>query len=104
MNIADDWRTELENYLRCPGKRAPYALKIKALNYVLLEGELYRKGFDGLLLRCVGFLDALEIMKQVHEGVCGAHQSGVKIRWLIRRHGFYWPSIFRDCIKYSQGC
>ena len=63
VNIAGDWRTELENYLRCLRKRAPYAFKMKALNYVLLEGELYRKGFDGLLLRCVGFPDALEIMK-----------------------------------------
>ena len=55
------------------GKKVPYSFKVKALNYVLLEGDLYRKGYDGFLLTCVGFLDAMEIMKQVHEGVCGAH-------------------------------
>ena len=63
VNIAGDWRTELESYMHCPGKKAPYALKMKALNYVLLEEELYRKGFNGLLLRCVGFSEVMEIMK-----------------------------------------
>ncbi|XP_075515591.1 uncharacterized protein LOC142550238 [Primulina tabacum] len=77
---------------------------MRALNYVLVEGDLYRKWLDGLLLRCIGFPEALEIMKQVHEGVCGAHQSGIKMRWLIRRYGYYWPSILKDCIKYARGC
>ncbi|XP_073138754.1 uncharacterized protein [Henckelia pumila] len=46
----------------------------------------------------------MEIMKQVHEGICGAHQSGIKMRWLVRRHGYYWPSMLKDCIRYSKGC
>ena len=104
VDLAGDWRTEIEKYSRSLGKKVPYSLKVKALNYVLLEGDIYRKGHDGLLLRCVGFPNAMEIMKQVHEGVCGVQQSGVKMRWLIRRHGYYWPSILRDCIQYSKGC
>ncbi|XP_050238250.1 uncharacterized protein LOC126687736 [Mercurialis annua] len=43
-------------------------------------------------------------MKQAHEGVCGAHQSGVKMRWLIRRHGYFWPSILKDCMTFAKGC
>ena len=46
----------------------------------------------------------MEVMKQVHEGVCGAHQSGVKMHWLIRRHNYFWPTILKDCITYSKGC
>ena len=63
VDLAGDWRTEIEKYLSSPGKKVPYSLKVKALNYVLLEGDLYRKGHDGLLLRCVGFPDAMKIMK-----------------------------------------
>ncbi|XP_073304601.1 uncharacterized protein [Primulina huaijiensis] len=77
---------------------------MRAFNYVLVEEDLYRKDLDSLLLRCIGFPEALEIMKQVYEGVCGTHQSRVKMRWLIRRYGYYWPSIPKDCIKYSKGC
>ncbi|GKU99855.1 hypothetical protein SLEP1_g12638 [Rubroshorea leprosula] len=28
----------------------------------------------------------------------------IKMRWLIRRHGFFWPSILKDCINYAKGC
>ena len=44
----------------------------------------------------------MEVMKQVHEGVCGAHQAGIKMRWLIRRHGYFFPTILSDCINCSK--
>jgi hypothetical protein len=27
-----------------------------------------------------------------------------KMNWLLRRAGFYWPTIMVDCIKYQKGC
>ena len=83
-------------------------MKAQAQNFVLLEGELYKKGFDGLLLRCLSFPDSMEVMKQVHEGVhegvCEAHQSKVKMHCLIRRHGYFRPTILKDYITCSKGC
>ena len=69
-----------------------------------MEGGLYRKGLDGLLLICLSFPNSMEVMKQVHEGVYGAHQVEIKLQWLIRRHGYLWPTILTDCINYSKGC
>ena len=54
-------------------------MKVQAWNFVILKKELYKKGFDGLLLKCLSFPDSMEAMKQVHEGVYGAHQSKVKM-------------------------
>ncbi|XP_073270596.1 uncharacterized protein [Primulina huaijiensis] len=81
INLAGDWRDDIKQVLESTGRDIPHGLKIRALNCVLVKGDLYMKGLDGLLLRCIGFPEALEIMKQLHEGVCGAHQSGVKMRW-----------------------
>lgn len=88
INFACDWMVNKEKVLEFPGEYFTYGLKIQALNYILVEGDLYRKRLDGFLLRCVGFPKALEIMKQVHEGVCGSHQLGVNMRWLIRIYGY----------------
>ena len=55
MDITRDWRTEFREYLENPNKRVPNIMKAQAQNFVLLEGELYRKGFDGLLLNCLSF-------------------------------------------------
>ena len=45
---------------------------------------LYKRGADSLLLECLGPKEALTAMAEVHEGICGAHQPGVKMSWLLR--------------------
>ncbi|XP_051141292.1 uncharacterized protein LOC127258485 [Andrographis paniculata] len=63
-----------------------------------------RKAADGMLLKCVDTQEAMKVMGEVHEGVCGAHRSGLVMRWMIRRYGYFWPLMTEDFIKYAQGC
>ena len=42
-------------------------------------------------------------MGEVHEGICGTHQLAPKMKWLLRRAGFYWPTMMSDCFKYIKG-
>ncbi|XP_058198420.1 uncharacterized protein LOC131313941 [Rhododendron vialii] len=101
----EDWRDPIIAYLKRPHKGASRKVKRRALSYVLLGDELYKKGLeDDLLLRCLCHTEAMKVMAEVHEGICGAHQSGIKMRWLIRRYGYYWPTILEDCIRFSKGC
>ena len=48
-------------------------------------------------------MEALRAMVEVHEGICGAHQPGLKMRWLLRKHNYYWPTMTKDCIEYAKG-
>ncbi|GKV17163.1 hypothetical protein SLEP1_g27699 [Rubroshorea leprosula] len=48
--------------------------------------------------------ESFQMFSDVHDGICGAHQAGIKMGWLIRRHGFFWPSVLKDCIAYAKGC
>ena len=43
-------------------------------------------------------------MGEMHEGVCGSHQSVLKMKWMIRRNGYFWPTILEDCFTYYKGC
>jgi hypothetical protein len=43
-------------------------------------------------------------MWDVHEGICGTHQSAHKIKWLLPHAGFYWPAMINDCFRYYKGC
>lgn len=43
-------------------------------------------------------------MREAHAGICGSHQAGPKMRWLLRRHGYFWPTILKDCIAFAKGC
>ncbi|GKV13619.1 hypothetical protein SLEP1_g24610 [Rubroshorea leprosula] len=62
-----------------------------------------RRGNDELLLRCLGPDESFQMLSDVHDGICGAHQAGIKMRW-FRRHGFFWPFVLKDCIAYAKGC
>jgi hypothetical protein len=43
-------------------------------------------------------------MGEVHEGICGTHQSTHKMKWLLHRAGFYWLTMLNNCFRYYKGC
>lgn len=72
---------------------------------MLLDDELYYQTIDGVLLKCLNQEESRVVMDEVHEGVCGAHQSAYKMmKWIIRRSGYFWPTILEDCFQYYKGC
>ena len=36
--------------------------------------------------------------------VCGSHQSAYKMKWVIRRNRYCWPTMLEDCFTYYRGC
>jgi len=100
----DDWRKEIIDYLRDPSKKVERRVQFQATKYVLPEDELYYRAIDGVLLKCLGDDEGKSLMGEIHEGVFGAHQSAFKMKWMIRRNGYYWPTILEDCFKYFKGC
>ena len=101
---ADDWRAEWISYLKNPSQRVSRKLRYKVIRYVLLDGQLYYGSVDGELLRCLSLEEAESIMDEVHGGICGAHQSAHVMRHVIRRSGYYWPTMLEDCFKVCKGC
>ncbi|KAM1748566.1 hypothetical protein ACFX1Q_010218 [Malus domestica] len=99
----DDWRKPIMQYLDNPNGKHSRKTRVHATNYVTYQNELYQKGEDGLLLLCLGPQEGARSITEVHEGVCGAHQSGRKMRWLLRRHGYFLPRILKDCIEFARG-
>jgi hypothetical protein len=66
------------------------------MKYTVMEGELYRRIVDGLLLKCLGNEQAKIAAGEVHEGMCGTHQPAHKMKWALRRAAFYWPTMMED--------
>ncbi|XP_020238928.1 uncharacterized protein LOC109817973 [Cajanus cajan] len=99
-----DWRKELIEYMQSPNSQAERKVKYRALNYVILNDELFKRGFDGVLFKCLGNHESYIAMAEVHEGICGAHQAGEKMKWTLSRKGYFWQSMFKDCIEFAKGC
>ena len=84
-----DWRVPFISYLRDPGRGAERNIRRLAFKYVLIDDELYRRTVEDLLLQCLDSDQARVAMGEVHEGICGTDQSAHKMKWLLRRAGFY---------------
>ncbi|KAM1746426.1 hypothetical protein ACFX11_013057 [Malus domestica] len=74
--MPDDWRKSIIRYFDNPNGKHDHKTRVYAANYVTYQNELYRKGEDSLLLLCLGLQKAAQPITEVHEGICGAHQSG----------------------------
>jgi hypothetical protein len=100
----DDWRKEIADYLKDPSRKVSRKLRYKDIKFVLLDERLYYKSLDGVLLQCLGQEEAKRMMSEVHDGLCGAHQSAYRMKWVIRKTGCYWPTMLEDCFEYYKGC
>ncbi|XP_070677973.1 uncharacterized protein [Malus domestica] len=100
----EDWRTPITQYLKDPSSPTSKKNRQQATKYVLWTKNLLRNTPDGLLLKCLGLEESMRVMAEVHEGICGAHQAGTKMRWLLRRYGYFWPDMEKDCKSYARGC
>jgi hypothetical protein len=66
MDLAeDDWRKEIVDYLEDPSRKVSRKLRYKAIKFVLLDGSLFYKSLDGVLLRCLGPEEAKRMMSEV---------------------------------------
>ena len=106
----EPWFTDILRYMKDgtfsddATKEDRSVLRKMALNYALADGELYRRAWDGMLLRCVSKKEGEEIMKKIHEGVCGTHLSGMSLARKIMRQGYFWMQMEGDYVHYVRHC
>nr|AAT93943.1 putative polyprotein [Oryza sativa Japonica Group] len=66
--------------------------------YVLVEGTLYRRAANGVLLKCIPWEQGVELLADIHEGECGAHSASRTLVGKAFRQGFYWPTALNDAV------
>ena len=44
------------------------------------------------------------MLNDCHGGACGGHLSGLATAQKILRVGYFWPSIFKDCVDAVKRC
>jgi hypothetical protein len=79
-------------------------LRRMAMEYYI-DGEiLYKRSFDGTLLRCLSDLEANKALQEVHGGICATHTNGHMIARQLQRAGYFWLTMEKDCINFVRRC
>ncbi|GJZ46735.1 reverse transcriptase domain-containing protein [Tanacetum coccineum] len=94
------WMTPITEYLKdevlLDDKKEANKLRIKARQYELMDGILYRRSFLRPWLRYVGPLQADYVIREIHEGSCSMHAGPRSMVAKAIRSGNYWPTMHRD--------
>ncbi|KAG9446928.1 hypothetical protein H6P81_013056 [Aristolochia fimbriata] len=108
QNEVRDWREPIANFLRHDtlpvDLRERVQIRRAAPKYAFIHDILYRRSYEGLLLRCLSKEEGLQVLKETHSGICGAHQAGPKLHLQVKRLGYYWPLMLRDAIEMARTC
>jgi ribonuclease HI len=105
---SEDWRTKIISFLQgnCLLDDEAYNKRMEARirPYVIIEGELYKHGVCSPLLKCLSRTEGIELMKEIHAGLCGSHIGSRPLLGKVFRQGFYWPKAASDAADLVQKC
>jgi hypothetical protein len=80
----------------------------RSKGFVIVDNKLYRRGTrSGVLIKCVTREDGYDILREIHEGVCGNHAASRTLVGKAYRTGFWWPSAVSDAedlVRRCQNC
>jgi len=79
-------------------------LAVKAADYQLIAGQLYKLRPDEILRRCILDHEKGSVLEEAHGGVAGVHYAGKATTHDILRVGFWWPTLYKDAKEYCQAC
>ncbi|XP_038719811.1 uncharacterized protein LOC120012457 [Tripterygium wilfordii] len=100
----DDWRTPFVQYLRDDmlpqDKNEARSLQRKASRYTIANGILYKRSYQGVLLRCLSQDEAQYALAELHEGVCENHSGGRSLASKVMQTDYYWPTLPGDAATY----
>ncbi|XP_073017906.1 uncharacterized protein [Primulina eburnea] len=70
-------------------------IKRQAPRFVLLNAILYKRSFQGPLLKCLPEKEVDYVLREIHEGCCAEHLGGMSLARKTMLAGFWWPTLVR---------
>ncbi|XP_022018817.2 uncharacterized protein LOC110918844 [Helianthus annuus] len=93
----ETWMTSIVDW-------AARKVRVKALQYELIDEELYRRSYLGPSLKCVENEEAKYVIREIHEGICGMHSQPRTVVAKAMNAGFYWPRMYETASEEIKRC
>jgi hypothetical protein len=97
MTLGEDWREAYIDFIR--DQRLPAGMDARSAEaarvmrrskgFILVNCKLYRRGAQsGVLMKYVTREDGYDILREIHEGICGNHAASRMLVGKAYRAGF----------------
>ena len=68
----------------------------RSKDFILIGENLYKCSASGILMKCVTLEEDKDILREIHEGVCGNHTASRTLVGKAYRSGFFWSTAISD--------
>ena len=79
-------------------------IKQKADKYFMKNNQLYRRSFQGKVMKCLGPNEAEEVLREVHAGDCGSHSGGRRLLEQLVFVVYFWPTMETNSMVFVRCC
>jgi hypothetical protein len=104
----DDWMSPIRAYLDSQppsnDNTKVECIARKSRIYHLIDRVLFHQGANRMMMKCISREEGIELLEDVHRGVCRSHSSWRSIVGKAFRHGFYWPTMKNDAMEVVKKC
>ena len=76
----------------------------KAMGYQMVDDTLYKRGRNGVILKCITLADGISLLYDIHGGIYGSYASHRTLVKKAFRQGFYWPTALEDATEFVRTC
>ncbi|KAM2945379.1 hypothetical protein COP2_028300 [Malus domestica] len=108
LQQGDSWITPIYRFLvhgTLPNDKVQAKqIRYKVTRYLIINDQLYKRGFNLPYLRCLTPTEAETVLREIHEGVCGDHAGSRSLAHKAFHQGYYWPTLHQDAIRISRSC
>jgi ribonuclease HI len=106
--MTEDWRAPitlfLQGYYTPSDVNEAKRLKHRSRDFILVGGQLYKKGISQPMLKCMNETEGIQILREVHSRTCGSHSGPTTLAAKVIRQGFYWPAIICAANQVTRSC
>ena len=79
-------------------------VRVRAARFTVVNSELYKRGFSLPYLICLNPEEAMYVLREIDEGVCGNHSGPRSLVGKAIRVGYFWPTMQKDAIELIKKC
>ncbi|XP_050233150.1 uncharacterized protein LOC126681647 [Mercurialis annua] len=108
VTVLDPWMQPIVAYLAdglLPEGRTEAAKLVRISSvYSLIEGVMYRTSVTHPWSKCISLEEGSYVLREIHEGECGAHEGAITLYRKAMLQGFYWPTMKKDAEEMVKKC
>ena len=79
-------------------------VRVRAARFTVVNGELYERGFSLPYLKCLNPEEAMYVLREIYEGVCGNHSGPRSLVGKAIRAGYFWSTMQKDTVELIKKC